>query len=303
MSYRRIAPSLFPIILFMLMIGQSSESWALEKYGRPLPAMGAQGEEGVAGQPQEADEYWLRGYVLSAGFVDNPTFAARPNNTGLVGLRHMVHLETDLYKEYLQFYTDQNFFSDRRKGWITLSEWDGTYALTGSWNNWGWRIQYERDAPLDTSGIKQIYADTLLTYRLPDLRQRSWWRSQFPDQNLSFYFGAGWLFHNQDYFARPDNTGRALFRYVAHADLDLYRNRAVLFVDTNMFTDRSASNAARPTELDLVVGLALRYDDAELSLIYERDMPLDRSGLVQRYLAIQVRYEFDLFRKSARPTR
>ena len=52
----------------------------------------------------------------------------------------------------------------------------------------------------------------------------------------------GWLFHNQEYFARPDNTGRALFRYVAHFDLDLYKQKFVLFGDVNMFTDREASN-------------------------------------------------------------
>ena len=64
--------------------------------------------------------------------------------------------------QYLTFYTDQNFFSDRTKGWIELSEWDGTFALTGLVDRFGWRIQYERDAPLDKNGTKQVYADTLL---------------------------------------------------------------------------------------------------------------------------------------------
>lgn len=265
---------------------------ALEKYGRPLPDIGEVGEEGVAGGgPQE--EQWLQGYLLSAVFVDNPTFAARPNNTGLVGMRYMLHLETELYKEYLQVYTDQNFFSDRKKGWIELSEWDATVALTGSLGNWGWRLQYERDAPLDTSGIKQIYADTLITYRAPALKQFDWWRTHLPFQNLSAYAGAGWLFYNQNYFARPDNTGRALFRYVAHADLDLYKNMAVLFADTNLFSDRSSSDPVSPTELDLVIGLAFRYKDAELAFIHEQDMPLDRGGLVQKYTAIQLRYAFE----------
>ncbi|GIW53841.1 MAG: hypothetical protein KatS3mg082_0245 [Nitrospiraceae bacterium] len=274
--------------------------WALEKYGRPLPAIGDTEEPGG---PEITEQHRLRGYLLTAAFLDNPTFAARPDNTGLVALRHMLHLETDLYKQYLQFYTDQNFFSDRRDGWITLSEWDATFAFTGSLGNWGWRLQYERDAPLDRSGVKQIYADTLVTYRWPDAQQWSWWRTHFPNQNLTTYAGAGWLFHNENYFARPDNTGRALFRYVAHADLDLYRNRLVLFADTNFFTDRSADNAVRPTELDLVVGLALRHGDLELSLIHERDMPLDRGGLVQRYLALQLRYEFEWVRRSSATAR
>jgi len=112
---------------------------------------------------QATEETLLGGYFLSAVFFKNPSFAARPDNTGLVGLRHMLHLETDLYKQYLTFYTDQNFFSDRTKGWIELSEWDGTYAFTGIVNRFGWRVQYERDAPLDKSGLKQIYADALAT--------------------------------------------------------------------------------------------------------------------------------------------
>lgn len=32
-----------------------------------------------------------------------------------------------------------------------------------------------------------------------------------PPMNLTAH-GAGWLFHNYNYFARPDNTGTALFR-------------------------------------------------------------------------------------------
>jgi len=277
----------------LLLMGLMANTWALEKYGRPLPEM-----EGAHAQETEQ---WLRGYLLTSAFVHNPSFAARPDNTGLVGLRHMVHLETDIYKEYLQFYTDQNFFSDRNNGWIILSEWDSVAAFTGTVNNWGWRLQYERDAPLDRSGTKQIYADTLVTYSAPDAQQWTWWRSVFPQQNLNFYAGAGWLFHNHDYFARPDNSGRALFRYVAHADLDLYRNRVVLFADTNFFTDREASNVVNPSELDVVFGLALRHNNAELAVIQELDMPIDRTGLVQRYIAIQLRYEFE-WTKSSSPS-
>jgi hypothetical protein len=278
-------------LLWGCCLSSAPELWALEKYGRPLPEM--------EGAHDHSEEHWVRGYLLTGAFLNNPSFAARPDNSGLVGLRHMVHLETDLYKEYLQFYTDQNFFSDRRAGWISLSEWDSVFAFTGAIHNWGWRLQYERDAPLDRSGTIQAYADTLVTYRPADARSLSWWRSAFPDQNLTVYAGGGWLFHNQTYFARPDNTGRALFRYVAHADLDLYRNRVVLFVDGNFFTDRSADNVLRPSEFDLVMGLAVRYQDMELALIHERDMPLDRGGLVQRYLALQLRYEFEWTKSSS----
>ena len=293
----RAARALHAVACVVLLVDwvNAGPSYALEKYGRPLPSM-----EEPDKAAREAEETLFGGYFLTAAFVSNPTFAARPDNTGLVGLRHMLHLETDLYKQYVTFYTDQNFFSDRNEGWIRLTEWDGTYALTGLIDRWGWRIQYERDAPLDKSGIKQVYADSLVTARFQSEQDAPWWRRIFPHQNLTAYAGAGWLFHNSNYFARPDNTGRALFRYVAHADLDLYKNKVVLYGDTNFFTDRGAGNTANPTELDWIVGLALRWRAMEFAVYREQDQPLDRPGLVQKYVAVQLRYAFDVPKRFAK---
>jgi hypothetical protein len=78
----------------------------------------------------------------------------------------------------------------------------------------------------------------------------------------------------------PDNTGRTHYRYVVHTDLDLYQNRVVLVGDINMFTDSQSSNKVRPTELDWMVGVALRWQNTEVALYYEEDHPLDRSGLI-----------------------
>jgi hypothetical protein len=88
---------------------------------------------------------------------------------------------------------------------------------------------------------------------------------------------------------RPENTGRALFRYVAHADLDLYQNKVVLYGDLNFFTDRERHNKVAPTELDWIVGLALRWNDMEFSVYREQAQPVDRPGLVQQYVAVQLR--------------
>ena len=49
--------------------------------------------------------------------------------------------------------------------------------------------------------------------------------------------GRRMVFQSNNDFAGPDYTGRELFRSVAHADLDLYTNRVVLYGDVNMFTD------------------------------------------------------------------
>lgn len=260
-----------------------------------MEANDGQGKNG-----REEEETFIGGYLLTAPFVSNPSFTARPNNTGLVGMRHMIHLETDLYKQYLTFYTDQNFFSDRKKGWIKLSEWDDTYALTGIVDHFSWRVQYERDKPLDQSGLQQIYWDTLVTGRFEASNDWEWWQHTLPKQNLTFYAGPGWLFYNKNYFARPDNTGRALYRYVAHFDLDLYQGRVVLYGDTNMFTDSTNNHAIRPSELDWILGLAVRWKDWELSFYREQDRPLDRSGFIQEYYAVQLRYAFDFSRRAVR---
>jgi len=275
--------------------GLWEQAYALEKYGRPLPEFETENapQNGTKAE-QEGDESLIGGYLLTGAFISNPSFTARPDNTGRVALRHMLHAETDLYKHYLTFYSDQNFFSDRDTGWIQLSEWDQTYGITGVVQHWSWRVQYERDAPLDRSGLKQIYADGLVNYRIRSEEDWAWWRKMFPKNNFTAYAGAGWLFHNQDYFARPDNTGRALFRYVGHFDLNLYREKLLLFGDFNMFTDREASNIAKPSELDWILGIAMRWLDFEVSFYREQDRPLDRSGFIQEYWAVQLRYAFDV---------
>jgi hypothetical protein len=282
-------------LIFAVLSLLDAEGLALEKYGRPLPEMDDRDPAS-----REAEESLFAGYLLTGVFLSNPTFAARPDNTGLVGLRHMVHLETDLYKQYLTFYTDQNFFSDRKDGWIRLSEWDSTYAFTGMIDRIGWRLQYERDAGLDRRTLTQEYADVLVTARFQATQDAGWWRSLFPHQNLTAYGGMGWLFHNSQYFARPDNTGAALYRYVGHADLDLYKNKVVLYGDVNLFTDRQSRRAFNPSELDWIVGIAVRYQSMELALYHETDQPLDRDGLIQKYLALQFRYSFDVSKKAAK---
>lgn len=164
-------------------------AYALEKYGRPLPSM-ENASEKAEGEERAAQESLVGGYMLTSASISNPSFAARPDNTGRVGLRHMVHLERDIYKQYLTFYTDQNFFSDRTKGWIELSEWDMTYAFTGVLGHWNWRIQYARDAPLDKSGgLKQIYSDSLGTYRIRTDEDWQWWRRLAPNNTLTAYAG------------------------------------------------------------------------------------------------------------------
>ena len=70
----------------------------------------------------------------------------------------------------------------------------------------------------------------------------------------------------------------------------------MLYGAVNMFTDREADNTASPTELDWIVGLAVRWRDKELAVYYEQDQPVDRSGLIQKYLAVQLRFSFEFMK-------
>lgn len=63
-----------------------------------------------------------------------------------------------------------------------------------------------------------------------------------------------------------------------HADLDLYKNKVVLYGDVNMLTDRQANNVVSPSELDWIVGLAVHWRDMEFAVYHEQDRPLDRGG-------------------------
>jgi hypothetical protein len=69
----------------------------------------------------------------------------------------------------------------------------------------------------------------------------------------------------------------------------------VLYGDMNFFTDRESGNSLNPSELDWIIGLAVRFrEDMEVSVYREQDQPLDKGGLVQQYVAVQLRYSFDV---------
>ncbi len=154
-------------------------------------------------------------------------------------------------------------------------------------------------APVDRGGFTQTYADVRarLLYSLGDV-----WPSLERDLvggDISGWIGLGWFAINPTYAARPDNTGIALFRYMAHSELSVWKHRVAIGFDATMFTARDSDLVIRPTELDATYEMIGRLEPFELHLAYERDMPLDRGGLVQHFLYLLFVYEFD-FRHDVR---
>ena len=93
---------------------------------------------------------------------------------------------------------------------------------------------------------------------------------------MSGWLTLGWFAINKSYFARPNNTGLALFRYAVHTEISFWNDHLALGLDAIIFTDKLASNMFRPSELDFTPELIVRYERYEVHLAYERDMPLDQ---------------------------
>ena len=119
----RLPPSPCAVgLLILSSIGLLASSFLVPWVGKvrsSIAVNGAAGRRGGTGSRRDP----IRGIFSRSRLCIQPDFSLLvPITPGLVGLRHMLHLETDLYKQYLTFYTDQNCFSDRTNGWIELSE-------------------------------------------------------------------------------------------------------------------------------------------------------------------------------------
>ena len=256
--------------IFFLLLAAICPAFALEKSGRVAV------EEGPPPEVQFS--------LALSDFVHNTSFRARPDNTGIVKYRYLGHLEIQPQWSPVALVLDTNFFTDRdARNEFRPSEWDQAIGMLYRYEHWAALLRYERDMPIDKSGLVQAFGEI----------QGMWHHEDLLIKNSAFYAALGWLFSTQTYFARPDNTGRALFRYVLHGEVPLYREWLWIIGDTNFFTDRQASNPIAPSELDWIVGLAVRWKNWEVMAFQETDQSLDRGGLNQKYIAIQLKWNWD----------
>ena len=256
--------------LLVLLVSATCPAFALEKSGRV---------EVEQGRPPE-----IQFSLALSDFVHNTSFRARPDNTGIVKYRYLGHLEIQPHWSPVALVLDTNFFTDRdARNEFRPSEWDQAIGVLYRYEQWAALLRYERDIPIDKSGLVQAFGEI----------QGMWHHEDLLIKNSDFYAAVGWLFSTQTYFARPDNTGRALFRYVVHGELPLYREWLWIIGDTNFFTDRQASNPIAVSELDWIVGVAVRWRAWEVMAFQETDQSVDRGGSSQKYIAIQLKWNWD----------
>jgi hypothetical protein len=124
----------------------------------------------------------------------------------------------------------------------------------------------------------------------------------FGQNALTANFTLGCFAYNPTYAARPDNTGLALMRYAGHIDFSIPAAYLGLYVDTTFFSDRHADHRGRPSELDLTLGIAGRYDPFELSVAYERDLPIDQGSYVQQMVFVYLSWSFTAYSNQPAPS-
>lgn len=285
-------PGASGVAVLLVAIVWTTESLALDKQGSAhAGAVGGDAEEG----------FDLSGALTLGSAIANKTYAARPDNSGKALMRYAAHADVDLLGRKLSIPLDVNVFTDReRKGALVFAptELDVIAGLTTTFGagfgdlELGARV--ERDMPVDRGGFSQTYVDGRARYlyslatRVPALGRA------LADGDLSGHFTLGTFAVNPSYAARPDNSGLSLFRYAGHTELSVFHDLYSIGVDATLFTDRRAENVVAPSELDLTYEVILREAPWELHLAYERDMPVDRGGLVQSFVYALVVFGFDL---------
>ncbi|HWA72958.1 MAG TPA: hypothetical protein VG937_11505 [Polyangiaceae bacterium] len=269
----------------------SGASAALDKQGSAHGGQVAGADHGLG----------VSGSLLLGAALYNPSYAARPDNTGLALLRAAPHFDVDLIGTRLSIPIDLNVFSDRQRRGLSVlapSELDVISGVTSTWPlgavsalELGARI--ERDMSVDRGSYSQSYADgrARLLFDSGDTWPQI--ANALRHGALSGALTLGWFAWNPSYAARPDNSGRALLRYGAHVAADAFEGHVGLGLDATSFTDRE-KNGLVPSELDGTIDLVGRYAPFELHLSYERDMPLDRGGLVQELLTASGVWSFEL---------
>jgi hypothetical protein len=237
---------------------------------------------------------------LSLGVAPyNPSYAARPDNTGLALMRYCAHADVDLLGARLSIPVDLNAFTDRTRGGglaLAPTEFDVIAGVTSTWDVPGGSAEFgarvEHDAPLDEGDYDQTYVDARARYLFSLAGVRPGVARALRGGDLTVAATLGWFAWNPSYAARPDNSGLALLRYGLHAELSALGHLG-FGVDTTFFTDRHAGPAT-PSELDLTLDLVGRAGDWEAHVAYERDMPVDRGGLVQQFVYALLSWHFDL---------
>ncbi len=281
----------------LVVLAVAAPTWALNKQGAR------------ATDESESDPLLeLSGYLFGGGFVFNPTYAARPGNSGLAALRFGLHLDADLFHRWITLSYDENTFTDAQDNPVVPSEHDHIVGLLSTVRlprnlSLTFAVHFEHDAPGREASAAYQAAHPGYQVGYSQSYVDGYARISFERGPLTLFAALGGFLWNPSYAARPDNSGIAVFRYVLHGEYAPVRWLA-LRLDLNSFSDRDEGWVV-PTELDVVSTVALRWRGFELRLDGEADLnlgsypaggphpPSPTRGLNQFYLATLLQWNFD----------
>ncbi|MBK7857123.1 MAG: hypothetical protein IPJ65_00610 [Archangiaceae bacterium] len=254
----------------------------------PAAALDKQGGPRSDSEGPQYQGFNFSGAVMLGASLYNPTYGARPDNTGLALFRYAAHFDVDLLGPLLSIPIDLNMFTDRTRSGAELfapTEFDVIAGVTSTQDlgpiSMEEGVRVEHDRPVDQGTFTQTYVDA---------RVRGIFAA---GEHVSGWATLGCFLFNPTYAARPDNTGLAFLRYGLHAELSLFHDLFSIGLDAVMFTDRQVS-FMMPSELDLTPELIFHWAPFEVHLAYERDMPLDRGGLTQQFVYVLAAWSFDV---------
>jgi hypothetical protein len=240
------------------------------------------------------------GAVMLGVSLYNPSYAARPDNTGLALFRYGAHFDVDILGRLLSVPIDVSFFTDStRLGALVLAptEFDFIGGVTSTFGagpgDLEVGVRAEHDRPVDMGTFTQTYVDARARYLYSFAKLFPKLAEATKGGDISGWVTLGAFLYNPTYAARPDNSGLALFRYAVHGEFSVLDDLFSIGLDGTFFTDRLTTYVV-PTELDFTVDLIFHKGPFEVHLAYERDMPLDKQALIQQFVYLLAAFSFDV---------
>lgn len=107
----------------------------------------------------------ISGFFTLGWFTINPSYAARPDNSGSALFRYGFHGELSVWHDYLSIGIDFTMFTDRRAtNPVGPSELDLTYEAIVHLSPFELHLAYERDMPIDQGGLVQSFVYALAVW-------------------------------------------------------------------------------------------------------------------------------------------
>jgi hypothetical protein len=107
----------------------------------------------------------ISGSATLGWFAYNPSYAARPDNSGLALFRYAAHWQVSAFDGHLAFGLDGAMFTDRQSNPVRPSELDFTPEIVGRQGPFELHVALEHDQPIDRfHTLSQTFAYALFGY-------------------------------------------------------------------------------------------------------------------------------------------